>query len=227
MIRTVIVEDDAMVASINEKYLKTLPELSAVALFGKGADALEYVADNPVDLMLLDVYLPDMDGVELLHQLRERGCHASAIMITAANDVSHFERALHLGVVDYLIKPFSYKRFESAVKRYLSHRELMQRDEAFTQEEIDYVISSRVSVAPEGNRLKKGILPQTLEMVRTCLRSHPGEYLTSDDIAKEIKMSKVTARRYLNYLIDCNEVVYRINYLTGGRPSKEYAWILM
>lgn len=227
MIRTVIVEDDAMVVSINEKYLKTVPDLSVVATFGRGADALAYVADNPVDLMLLDVYLPDMDGLDLLRQLRERGCHVSAIMVTAANDVSHFELALHLGVVDYLIKPFSYKRFESAVKRYLSHRELMDREGSFTQEEIDYVISSRVSVAPEGNRLKKGILPQTLEMVSDCLRSHPGEYLTSEDIANEIKMSKVTARRYLNYLIDCNEVVYRINYLTGGRPSKEYTWNLM
>lgn len=223
MIKTVIVEDDRMVASINSQFAVKAPGIQVIATFYNGKNALAFLEKTKVDLLLLDLYMPDFSGLELLAELRRQNNGVDVIMITAANDAPHIKDALQLGIVDYLIKPFRYERFAQAMDKYLLKRAVMENGMEFTQEDIDQLISiSRPSAESREMELQKGVQRQTLERIRICLRSHPGEYLTSELVAAETGLSKVTVRRYMNYLIENNEVKSRVDYSTGGRPRVEY-----
>ena len=141
MIKTIIVEDDPMVASINTQFAQKTPEIEFSGAFHNAADALAYLKENPVDLMLLDQYMPGVSGLELLTQLRREEIPVDVIMITAANDADHLKEALSLGVVDYLIKPFEYDRFEQAMKKFLLKRQIMSSQMEFTQSDIDRLVT--------------------------------------------------------------------------------------
>lgn len=120
MYKVLIVEDDPMVAMINEQYIKRNKNFQLVGKCKDGAAALEFLAQNSVDLIVLDVYMPHMDGLETLRTIRNRQIPVEAIMVTAANDRCSVEEALHLGIVDYLVKPFTFDRFQMALEKYIS-----------------------------------------------------------------------------------------------------------
>ena len=144
-------------------------------------------------------------------------------MITAANDAEHINRALHLGIVDYLIKPFTYDRFSQAIDKFLLQRKIMENGMQFSQNDLDQLIHmTRPSETSREMELQKGIQRQTLEKLRACLREHSASYQTSEQISEETGLSKVTIRRYMNYLIEREEVKSRVDYETGGRPRVEY-----
>lgn len=126
MIKTVIVEDDLMVASINSQFAKRNPNIQIVATFHNGKDALDYLKKSDADLVLLDLYMPDCTGLELLSELRSIGSEIDVIMITAANNAEHINEALQLGIVDYLIKPFQYERFAQALDKYLVRKKAIE-----------------------------------------------------------------------------------------------------
>lgn len=223
MIKTVIVEDDLMVASINSQFAKRNPNIQIVATFHNGKDALDYLKKSDADLVLLDLYMPDCTGLELLSELRSIGSEIDVIMITAANDAEHINEALQLGIVDYLIKPFQYERFALALDKYLVRKKAIESGVSFTQEEIDRLVNaSTPSASTKKAELQKGVQQKTLDKIRVCLSAHPGNYLPCEQIASETGLSRVTIRRYMNFLIEENEVTSMIDYSTGGRPSILY-----
>ena len=223
MIKTVIVEDDLMVASINSQFAKRNPNIQIVATFHNGKDALDYLKKSDADLVLLDLYMPDCTGLELLSELRNIGSEIDVIMITAANDAEHINEALQLGIVDYLIKPFQYERFAQALDKYLVRKKAIESGVSFTQEEIDRLVNaSTPSASTKKAELQKGVQQKTLDKIRVCLSAHPGNYLPCEQIASETGLSWVTIRRYMNILIEENEVTSMIDYSTGGRPSILY-----
>lgn len=223
MIKTVIVEDDLMVASINSQFAKRNPNIQIVATFHNGKDALDYLKKSDADLVLLDLYMPDCTGLELLSELRSIGSEIDVIMITAANDAEHINEALQLGIVDYLIKPFQYERFAQALDKYLVRKKAIESGVSFTQEEIDQLVNaSTPSASTKKAELQKGVQQKTLDKIRVCLSAHPGNYLPCEQIASETGLSRVTIRRYMNFLIEENEVTSMIDYSTGGRPSILY-----
>ncbi len=223
MIKTVIVEDDLMVASINSQFAKQNPNIQIVATFHNGKDALDYLKKSDADLVLLDLYMPDCTGLELLSELRSIGSEIDVIMITAANDAEHINEALQLGIVDYLIKPFQYERFAQALDKYLVRKKAIESGVSFTQEEIDRLVNaSTPSASTKKTELQKGVQQKTLDKIRVCLSAHPGNYLPCEQIASETGLSRVTIRRYMNFLIEENEVTSMIDYSTGGRPSILY-----
>lgn len=223
MIKTVIVEDDLMVASINSQFAKRNPNIQIVATFHNGKDALDYLKKSDADLVLLDLYMPDCTGLELLSELRNIGSEIDVIMITAANDAEHINEALQLGIVDYLIKPFQYERFAQALDKYLVRKKAIESGVSFTQEEIDRLVNaSTPSASTKKAELQKGVQQKTLDKIRVCLSAHPGNYLPCEQIASETGLSRVTIRRYMNFLIEENEVTSMIDYSTGGRPSILY-----
>lgn len=223
MIKTVIVEDDLMVASINSQFAKRNPNIQIVATFHNGKDALEYLKNSDADLVLLDLYMPDCTGLEVLSELRSIGSEIDVIMITAANDAEHINEALQLGIVDYLIKPFQYERFAQALDKYLVRKKAIESGVSFTQEEIDRLVNaSSPAASTKKAELQKGVQQKTLDKIRVCLSAHPGNYLPCEQIASETGLSRVTIRRYMNFLIEENEVISQIDYSTGGRPSILY-----
>ena len=223
MYQVIIVEDDPMVAEIVRQYAEHNTELAIAGAFSNGRDALDFIRSHQVDLILLDYYMPVMDGREFLTKLRAEGFLADVIMVTAASDAGHVGELYSFGVSDYLIKPFDYNRFQTALKRFTARRAAFSGDKAFSQEELDKVIS------PEGHRpsqmVDKGIHPVTLEIICSFLREHRSEKLSIEDIAKNVSLSRVTLRRYMNYLIDKNSVIGGVDYTTGGRPSAVYTYI--
>lgn len=223
MIKTVIVEDDLMVASINQQFALKTPGVNVIATFHNGKDALAFLNKTKVDLLLLDFYMPEITGLELLAKLRNEGNDVDVIMITAANDAVHINDALHLGIVDYLVKPFKYERFSEAMDKYMLRKTVMKKGMKFTQKDIDQLIHlQKPSKQSKEMNLQKGLQRQTLDKIRNSLSNHENEYLTSEQIASETELSKVTVRRYMNYLIEQNEITSVVDYSTGGRPSILY-----
>ena len=222
MYHVIIVEDDPMVASINRQFLETNSAFVLDASFSNGAEALAYLTDHPADLAIVDYYMPVMDGIEFLHALHVNQLKPFVIMITAASSIREVTQVMQHGVLDYIVKPFTYDRFAQALQKFLAVRSRNDPDVRLSQDEIDRLIS-RSENGPSGNdQTVKGIQPQTLDMLRAWLKDHNDAYLTSDEIARQVHLSRITVRRYLNYLLENHEIVSRMDYSTGGRPSLRY-----
>lgn len=218
MYRVVIVEDDPMVSLLNRTFTEKDSRFRVVQTFSDGRSALDWLCQNPADLVILDVYMPLFTGMELLHALRSQAIAVDAIMVTAANDTASVDALLKLGVVDYLVKPFTYERFQQALDTFCRHREAVH-GQAVTQGELDKLFAppdSSEHAAP------KGLQESTLKLIRDCLHAAPAQGLPSEAISKQTNLSVVTVRRYANYLVERGEACSTVNYDTGGRPCRLY-----
>ncbi len=218
MYRTVIVEDDPLIASINQTFLSRDSRFTLAACFHSGEDALPWLRRHPAELLILDVYMPRMSGLELLRELRAEEITIDVVMVTAANDSRTVDALLKLGVCDYLVKPFTAQRFQQALDGFCRHREAISAHDSVNQEELDALLASSHSAAP----IPKGLQFGTLARIRECLAQAPQEGCTCEALSEQVGLSSVTVRRYLTYLVGRGEAISRINYDTGGRPSLLY-----
>ena len=223
MYKVMIVEDDPMVASINQQYLERNQNLKIVGQFRNGQEALEYLENNGADLAVVDYYMPIMDGLEFVRKCHEKNIKTDVIIVTAANTAQDISEFLQLGIVDYLVKPFTYERFQKAIDKYLYRKNLAKQDKTLDQAEIDKLLSQDQNIRPaEKVVLEKGLQEQTLERIRTYLEEHKGTLMSSNEIASEVNLSRITVRRYMSYLVENREIISQIDYSTGGRPSIKY-----
>ena len=220
MYRVLIVEDDPMVAMINEQYVRKHKQFCISGSCRDGKVALDFLEDNEVDLIILDVFMPQMDGFETLRQIRKRQIPVDVIMVTAANERESLEEALHLGIVDYLIKPFTFERFRMALDKYVAHVDALKDIGKLNQKSIDFIIDSSRRKSTDIH--PKGIQENTLECIISHLRNNTGVWLTGDEIAGQVGLTSVTVRRYMAYLTDAGIVTGQMNYSTGGRPCMLY-----
>ena len=220
MYKILIVEDDPMVAMINEQYIKKNKNFELVGKCSNGAAALEFLENNEVDLLVLDVYMPQMDGFETLRRVRNKQITVDAIMVTAANDRNSLEEALHLGVVDYLVKPFTFDRFQMALEKYISQNSALKDVETLNQKNIDHIIDNARKKSDDLH--PKGIQGKTTELILEYLKENSGRSFTGDEIAEKVGLTGVTVRRYMNYLAESGRVIGEMNYETGGRPCMKY-----
>ena len=218
--RVLIVEDDPMVSMINEQYVNRNKAFRVVEKCKDGKSALEYLENNDVDLIILDVYMPLMDGFETLRQIRKNKKSVDIIMVTAANDRASLEEALHLGVVDYLVKPFTYDRFRIALDKYVSQIAALKDIDTLNQKNIDFIIENARKKSEE--LYPKGIQEKTLQTILDEMKKNPSKWMTGDEIAERIGLTGVTVRRYLNYLTEKGILLSEIDYETGGRPCMRY-----
>lgn len=224
MYQVIIVEDDPMVASINQRYVELNRYLKVAGIFSNGQDALRYLEKAPADLAIMDLYMPVMNGLDLLREIRRRGLTLDVIMVTAANEARQIKQLLSLGVIDHLVKPFEYVRFNHALARFIEHQELL-KEPHFSQERLDALLGA--CQIPETDRaasLDKGLQEGTLNTILRFMKAHPREPLTSKQIAEAVHLSRVTIRRYMDYLVEKKEIVTDIDYTTGGRPSIIYRY---
>ena len=207
-----------MVSLLDRTFTEKDARFRVVQTFQDGRSALEWLSQNPADLVVLDVYMPLFTGVELLQALRTRAVPVDAIMVTAATDTATVDHLLKMGVVDYLVKPFTYERFQQALDTFCRHREAIAAHTSVSQEELDALLSVSHGSSP----IPKGLQAATLVRIRERLGRAPQEGCTCEALAEQVGLSSVTVRRYLTYLVGRGEATSRINYDTGGRPSLLY-----
>lgn len=218
--QTVIVEDNPMVAMLNRAYVEQDARFQVAGEFHNGRDALSFLLAHPADLVILDVFLPLLTGPELLRELRSRNNPCDVIMVTAAHDTHTLEDLLHLGVLDYLVKPFTAERFHQALELFCRHREAIHSRTQVDQRDIDQLLSA--SLSPQETPVPKGLQEKTLTLIRQALsRSDSGA--TCEALSDAVGLSTVTVRRYLRFMVDHGEALSTINYDTGGRPSVLYS----
>jgi response regulator of citrate/malate metabolism len=193
--KVLIVEDDPMVSMINEQYVNRNKAFRVVKKCKDGKSALAYLENNDVDLIVLDVYMPLMDGFETLRQIRKNKKSVDIIMVTAANDRASLEEALHLGVVDYLVKPFTYDRFRIALDKYVSQVAALKDLDTLNQKNIDFIIENAHKKSEK--LYPKGIQEKTLQTILDEMKKNPSKWMTGDEIAERIGLTGVTVRRYL------------------------------
>lgn len=220
MYQVLIVEDDPMVAMINEQYVGRNKQFQVAGKCKDGKSALEFLEKQEVDLIVLDAFMPYMDGFEALRQIRKKQISVDIIMVTAANDRESLEEALHLGIIDYLVKPFTYERFQMALEKYIAQTGALKQIETLNQKNIDFIIEHSRKKGDEIH--PKGIQKNTQDLILEYLKENPDTWFTGDEIAEKIGLTGVTVRRYMNYLTESGLVVSEMNYETGGRPCMKY-----
>jgi response regulator of citrate/malate metabolism len=220
MIRVLIVDDDFMVAKVHSGYVAKTPGFGVVGVAHTGTDALRAIDDLRPDLVLLDIYLPDMDGLTVLREMRtSTSAETDVIVISAANDVDTVRAAMRGGVLHYLIKPFTYAALYDQLKHFAAlHQRLSVLSEA-GQSDVDQVFGGRPSGATP---LPKGLSGETAALVERALRTSV-EDLSAAECAARTDISRVSARRYLEYFVATGQAGVRLRYGTG-RPERRYYW---
>jgi response regulator of citrate/malate metabolism len=222
VIRTLVVDDDFMSASIHRSYVGRIAGFETVGEAHSGGEALELVRRLRPDLVLLDIYLPDMSGLDVLRRLRQDEDEAvDVIAVTAAKDVKTLRAAMQGGVVHYIVKPFLFETFRDRLERYAALKQRLERLREASQGDVDHLFSLlRVEGRP---RLPKGISAPTLGLVVAATRESAAE-VSAVDVAERAGISRGTARRYLDYLESLGSVELTLRYGATGRPEHLYRW---
>ena len=223
MIGVLIVDDDFMVAKVHAGFITALDGFEVIGTASTGVQALAEVDRLRPDLVLLDVYLPDMTGLEVLRRLRADGSSVDVIVISAARDVDSIRSALHGGVQHYLVKPFDRRTFEARLRDYAALRgELEELDEA-GQGDVDRMFGLSRGAAPQAPvQTPKGITPETLELVRQALAAAGPDGLSATECSARTGLARVSARRYLEQLVSQQQADVRQRYGTAGRPERRF-----
>lgn len=219
MIRVLIVEDDPMVSMISKKYIENNQGFQVVSICKDEEEALSYLKKHRVDLAILDVYLPKGSGVNLLNEIRKLGLDIDIIMVTASSEIEVLNSALKYGVVDYLVKPFEFARMKSALEKYMLRRKVLESKDKIEQEQIDKVFNKS---PVEENKVPKGLNYYTLRIISQFINEHSSESFSADDMSQKLNLSRVTIRRYMDYLEGTGDIVKEIEYGTVGRPIYMY-----
>jgi response regulator of citrate/malate metabolism len=215
--RVMIVEDDEKVASIHRRIVDAQHGFSVRAVASSSEEAHALLRRGVCfDLILLDLSLPGANGTSLLRALQSRD-RPEVIVITAARDPKIVQSLLHLGVLDYLVKPFAVERLQQALLGFRDRMRTLTPDGQLDQQRIDALYSHL-----ERRLLPRGLRPDTLEAIRTALREANERFLSAEEVALTASVARVTARRYLEYLTTVNEVEMRLHHNGPGRPRKMY-----
>ena len=223
-IGVLIVEDEPVVADAHMAYVQRVRGFGVRGMALDGAGAIRQLG-NPtsgIDLVLLDLHLPDMHGLDVVRAMRTAGHRADVIAVTSARDLEVVRAAVSLGIVQYLLKPFTFAALREKLERYAAYRQQLAGDAAISQREVDRVLATLRG--SDSGSLPKGMSPDSLDAVALVLR--PSEQgLSATEVAEVVGTSRVTARRYLEYLADSALVVRSSRYGSAGRPEVEYHWV--
>ncbi|MFS0794970.1 response regulator [Microbacterium sp. 1P10AE] len=224
MIRVLVVDDDALALELHAAYVGRVPGFEVVGQAAGARAALTAIADpaRPIDLVLLDMTMPDGGGLDVARRVRAIGAGVDIIAVTAVRDAATVRAAVSTGVVQYLIKPFTFAAFRERLEAYRTYVEGLDRAAGdATQSEVDALLGSLRTVAPT---LPKGLSDETLQAVAERVRTASGS-LSSTEVGEHEGMSRVTARRYLEHLADAGRVRREPRYGGPGRPEITYAWV--
>ncbi len=214
----IIVDQDPMVSYLIRGYVEKDGGFCVAGEFRKLKSALAFLDTNDVDLMILDLCVPDYDGGLLEKALLNESCETYLIVVTAARDAGALQAAAHLGAVDYLVKPFSCERLKEALGRYADHEQTVRGLRSVDQETVDYLLHAALGAETGCPKGTGGMEQRILEY----MEDRPGQDVTVKELAGQLTSSVVTVRRYLKRLADAGRVVADIDYHTGGHPRVRY-----
>ncbi len=231
-IRVLVVEDEPIAAAAHATYIGRLEGFTLAGSAPDGQSALRLMtelsaAGQPVELVLLDMNLPDLHGLDIARRMRAAGLFADIIAITAVRELNIVRSAVATGVVQYLIKPFTYATFADKLRSYRLFRDQLASPGAdgggagASQSDVDQAFASLR--APSELPLPKGLSASTLESVQEFMKLQSGA-VSASEVMEALGMSRVTARRYLEYLADAGTVSRTARYGAPGRPENEYRW---
>lgn len=225
-IPVLIIEDDFRIGNIHQEMIEQVESFHVVHSVLTAKDAIDFLhhADSLPELIVLDIYIPDVDKLSLLETLRTTYPYIPIIIITAANDTETIQSAKYLGVFDYLIKPIDKKRLHDSLQQLKKERSLPEKE--WTQDEVDKLFrgikKQRLSQTEKINQLPKGIDQLTLQRIMNYISTSQDRSITAQDLAEQIGVSRSTARRYLEYLDTTNTVEATVHYGQVGRPQRLY-----
>ncbi|MEU2158973.1 response regulator [Streptomyces sp. NPDC019396] len=219
-VRVLVVEDDPVAADAHALYVGRVAGFGVAGVAHSRAGAHRLLERTPVDLILLDLYLPDGHGLQLLRSLRAAGHAADVIAVTSARDLAVVREGVSLGVVQYVLKPFTFATLRDRLVRYAEFR--ATAGEAAGQDDVDRALATLRT--PQPAALPKGLSGPTLEAVTRTLRDSPGG-LTAAEAGSAVGISRITARRYLEHLVSSGRADRSPQYGQIGRPELQYRWL--
>jgi response regulator of citrate/malate metabolism len=220
VIKVLVVEDEPVAAEAHRVYVERLAGFSVAGVLHSGGDALRFCEREQVDLVLLDFYLPDTHGLAVCRSLRAAGNPVDVIAVTSARDLAVVKAAVSVGVVQYLLKPFTFASLREKLERYAEFRQSVgQAGQAAGQADIDRALA--ILRGSDQSSLPKGMSAQTLEAITAALAG-AAEGLSAGAAAVAIGASRVTARRYMEYLADNGLAQREPRYGQVGRPEVWY-----
>ena len=217
-LRVLIVEDDPMVADINRKFTEAVTGFVVAGTARNGQEALLLLEKEKPDLLILDVYMPEVDGVSVLSLLRKSDIPVDVIMVTAAGDTETVARIMRQGVIDYIVKPFKFERYRAALESYLDFRKKLSHKSTLSQNDLDTMLSVKTESQQD---TPKNFHVQTMNSIIDFMLSHP-EALSAEEVAAGTGVSRVTARRYLEYLVTQGRLQMLLDYVAVGRPIHRF-----
>ncbi|WP_309082004.1 response regulator [Zhihengliuella sp.] len=227
--RVLVIDDEPIMAAAHADFVARVPGFECVAVAGSGQEGLreldaQSAAGTPVDLVLLDMNLPDLHGLDVARRIRGRGSTVDIIAITAVRDLAVVRTAVSAGITQYLIKPFTFAMFAAKLEGFDRFHSSLTAGAA-TQDSID---SAFAALRPQTSAaLPKGLIRETLEQIADLLQSDAAAgrgSRSATEVAEALDMSRVTARRYLEHLSASGQAGRRPRHGTRGRPEFEYAW---
>lgn len=218
MITTLVVDDEPRIADIHAAYVQKVPGFSVLGLAHTAAEAFDLVTAAEPDLLLLDLYLPDEHGLHLLQRIHEtRGHRPDAIVITASRDVDSVRRAMQLGALHYVVKPFGFRQLADRLQTYRELRDSLQGLRETTQAEVDKLFGLSRGGGALAATKSLPTMTLVLQWVRQC-----GAPPTAADVAASVGISRPTAQRYLAQLVSMGLLELELQYGSAGRPSHRY-----
>jgi response regulator of citrate/malate metabolism len=219
-VRVLVVEDEQLAAEAHASYVARVPGFALAGVARSAGEAARFLTGHDVDLVLLDLHLPDGHGLGLVQRLRATGRMVDVIAVTSARDADVVRHAVAQGVVLYLLKPFTFATFRGKLEQYAAFRERLEAAPSeVVQDDVDQLFSSlRAS-----SRLPKGMSSETLRDVTRVVRDAEAG-VSASEAAELVGASRVTVRRYLEHLADAGLAERRPRYGGSGRPEVEYRW---
>ncbi|BBE40365.1 response regulator [Streptococcus dysgalactiae] len=216
-----IIEDDPMVDFIHRNYLEKTALFDSIMSSNSMASAQNILTTYAIDLILLDIHIIDGNGISFLETLRAQHHPCEVIIISAANDGNSIRDGFHLGIIDYLIKPFTFERFEESIRQFVAHREQLA-NQKLEQAQIDQLkCLTNKKDTKNKQLLEKGLSESTFRWIMENIRTFEKPF-TIQELATTCHLSHVSVRKYIAYLEENNQIDSQQIFTKIGRPYRVY-----
>lgn len=219
-IEVLIVEDEGTLAGLHAGLVLQFPNLRVVGIAGTLAEARALIEYHHPQLILLDNFLPDGQGITLIRSPDFNRGQCAVIFITAASDMHTCSQAIRSGAFDYILKPVSLMRLRQSLQNFVCFSEQQREWKVVDQQNIDLLYQLQAKNFCQ-QRSDKGIDATTLERIRQ-LFVDDNHCRTVDEVMIDSGLSKTTARRYLEYCVRTGYLQVELRYGHIGHPRRLY-----